>query len=216
MKSVKSLNKVLGMIMVCALATVSQAALVGGQNWADSVVSYTSAIQSYGGTLMTPATEFWPLGSSDADQTGNMHAWDFVGGDLDYVAGWRGGNVDQELVVGFNEPLQDIAGDDLVIRMYCGSKASATVYVSETNNNDWVQVGTIIGQSMQVPGKPGFLYDAAFDFDGLTSSDVSYVKVHRETTGSGTGMFFDSFASVPEPMTMILLGLGGICLRKKK
>jgi hypothetical protein len=69
---------------------------------------------------------------------------------------------------------------------------------------------------MQVPGKPGFLYDAVFDFSGLFSGDASYVKVHRLTTGSGTGMFFDSFASVPEPATMLILGLGAAFVRRRK
>ena len=212
----KKYQAVLSMLIVVSMFSAgSDAALISGQNWADSVTSYTSQIQNYGGTIMDSTTEFWVLGQSDADQTGNMHAWDFGDGDMDYVAGWRGGSANQEIVVGFNAVLEDITGDDLVIRMYCGSKAKASVFVSE-DNTTWTSIGSIVGTSMQVPGKPGFLYDAAFDFSGLFSGDVHYVKVHRETTGTGSGMFFDSFASVPEPATMLILGIGAVLLRRKK
>ena len=211
----KTLNRLFSLLVISALATSSQAALISGQNWADSITSYTSQIQNYGGTLMDDTTKFWVLGQSDADQTGNMHAWDFDDGDMDYVAGWRGNSANQEIVVGFNTALDDIAGDDLVIRMYCGSKAKAIVSVSQ-DNLSWTQIGDITGVSLQIPGKPGFLYDAAFDFSGLFLGDAYYVKVHRETVGSGSGMFFDSFASVPEPATMLILGIGAVYLRRKK
>ncbi|MCD4831843.1 MAG: PEP-CTERM sorting domain-containing protein [Anaerohalosphaeraceae bacterium] len=211
----KNLQKSLMLLVVSALVASSQAALIDGQNWADSVTSYASQIQNYDGIFMDSTTEFWVLGQSDADQTGNMHAWDFDNGDLDYVAGWRGGSANQEIVVGFNTALEDVVGDDLVIRMYCGSKAQATISVSQ-DNLSWTQIGNITGVSMQIPGKPGFLYDAVFDFAGLFSGDAYYVKVYRETTGSGSGMFFDSFASVPEPATMVILGLGTVLLRRKK
>jgi hypothetical protein len=215
LKNLKSLM-LLAIAAVALSGPSSQAALINGQNWADSVVSNTSQIQNYGGTLMDSGNyDFWVLGPSDADQTGNMHAWDFDDGDLDYVAGWRAGSANQEIVIGFNTALTDIAGDDLVIRMYCGSGAYASVWVSDDNTN-WTQIGSIDGEPMQVPGKPGFLYDAKFDFSGSFASDVSYIKVHRETAGSGTGMFFDSFASVPEPATMLILGIGSVCLRRRK
>ena len=199
------------LVVVSMFSVSSDAALISGQNWADSVTSYTSQIQNYAGTIMDSSTEFWVLGKSDADQNGNMHAWD--AGDLDYVAGWRGGSADQEIVVKFDTALEDIAGDDLVIRMYCGSKAQASVSVSE-NNSSWTSIGSIVGVPLQIPGKPGFLYDATFDFGSF--SNIHYVKVHRETIGSGSGMFFDSFASVPEPTTLFVLGIGAACLRRKK
>ena len=209
----KTLNRLFSLLVISVLATSSQAVLINGQNWADSVTSYTSQIQNYGGTLMDSTTEFWVLGQSDADQDNNMYAWD--AGDPDYVAGWRGNSVNQEIVVGFNTALDDIAGDDLVIRMYCGSGAQASVFVSE-DNSSWTSIGSITGSQGQVPGKPGFLYDAAFDFSGLFSGDAYYVKVHRDTAGPQTGMFFDSFASVPEPATMLILGIGAAFLRKRK
>lgn len=207
------LSKLFTFFAISALATLSQAAIVNGQNWADSVTSYTSQIQNYGGTLMDGTTEFWVLGQSDADQNGNMYAWD--DGDMDYVAGWRSGAADQEIVVQFDTALEDITGDDLVIRMYCGPNAQASVYVSE-DNVDWTNIGTISGTSGQIPGSPGYLYDATFDFSGLFSGDAYYVKVHRDIAGAQTGMFFDSFASVPEPTTMLILGIGAFCLRRKK
>ena len=214
-KNHKMLKGLFLMVVLCALTTISQATLINGQNWADSVTSHTGAIQNYGGTMMDSSTESWVLGQSDADQTNNMHAWDFAEGDLDNVAGWRGGSANQEFVVKFDSALTDITGDDLVIRMYCGKKASASVFVSG-DNSSWTSIGSIVGIPLQVPGKPGFLYDAAFDFSGQFSGDVHYVKVHRETVGASSGMFFDSFASVPEPATMFILGLGAVCLRRKK
>jgi len=209
----KTLNRLFSLLVISVLATSSQATLINGQNWADSVTSYTSQIQNYSGTLMDSTTESWVLGQSDADQDNNMYALDDV--DLDYVAGWRGGAADQEIVVGFDTALDDIAGDDLVIRMYCGPSAQASVFVSQDNSN-WTQIGTIAGSSGQVPGKPGFLYDASFDFEDLFAGDAYYVKVHRDTAGSETGMFFDSFASVPEPATILILGIGAAFLRKRK
>jgi len=211
----KKYQTVLTMLIVVSMFSVSSdAALINGQNWADSVTSNTGQIQNYGGTLMDSTTEFWVLGQSDADQNGNMHAWDFGDGDLDNVAGWRG-SANQEIVVQFNTALSDIAGDDLVIRMYCGKNAKASISVSQDNTN-WTSIGSIVGVPLQVPGKPGFLYDAAFDFSGLFSGDVHYVKVHREAAGASTGMFFDSFASVPEPATMLILGLGGLTLVRRR
>ena len=220
-RKMKLLNvcKTIGLALVAFCLSVfagsANAALINGQNWADSVTSYTSQIQNYGGIFMDSSTEFWVLGKSDADQTNNMHALDFDDGDLDYVAGWRVGDAGQEIVVKFDVPLADVAGDDLVIRMYCGSKAQASVSVSE-DNSSWTSIGSIVGVPLQIPGKPGFLYDAAFDFSGLFSNNVHYVKVYRETIGSGSGMFFDSFASVPEPATIFILGIGAALLRKKK
>ena len=211
----KNVQKSLMLLVVVLMFSVSSdAALIGGQNWADSVMSYTSQIQNYAGTLMDSTTEFWVLGQSDADQNGNMYAWDWSV-DQDTVAGWRSGAANQEIVVQFDIALEDIAGDDLVIRMYCGKIANASVYVSQDNTN-WTSVGSIEGAMGQIPGTPGQLYDAAFDFAGLFSGDAYYVKVHRETIGSGTGMFFDSFASVPEPATLFVLGIGAACLRRKK
>ena len=199
-------------LVVCVCASMGQAAYVNGQNWADSVVSYTSEIQNYNGILMSGATESWVLGASDADQDGNMYAWD--AGDLDVVAGWRSNAANQSLVVRFNETLADVAGDDLVIRMYCGPKSKASVSVSE-DGVDWTTVGAIAGTPGQIPGSPGYLYDATFDFSGLFSGNAHYVKVQRVVAGPQTGMFFDSFASVPEPATMVLLGLGAACLRRR-
>jgi hypothetical protein len=212
-KECKVLNRIVLLFVVGTLVSSGQAALINGQNWADSVISYTSQIQNYGGTMMSSSTEFWVLGQSDADQNNNMYAWDDA--EPDYVAGWRSGAANQEIVVGFNTALEDVTGDDLVIRMYCGPNSQASVYVSE-DNSEWTNIGTISGTSGQVPGNPGYLYDATFDFSGLFSGDVYYVKVHRDVAGPQTGMFFDSFASVPEPATMLILGIGAVCLRRKK
>ena len=213
-KHCEILNRLFLFFVIGVLATSSQAALINGQNWADSVTSYTSQIQNYGGIFMDSTTEFWVLGQSDADRNGNMYAWDWDF-DQDTVAGWRAGNADEQIVVKFDTALANVAGDDLVIRMYCGKTANASIWVSEDNTN-WTSIGSIVGAMAQVPGTPGCLYDAAFDFAGLFSGSASYIMVHRETIGNGSGMFFDSFASVPEPATIFILGIGAALLRKKK
>jgi len=193
------------------------AAYVKGQNWADSVVSYTPRIQRFGkpgctgGVFMDPNTAWWVLGPGDCDQNGDMDAWstDEHGRetiDCDYVAGWKGGgalNEGQEIVVCFNIGLQDYEGaDDLVVRLYCGYKAIASIWAS-VDGNDFVRIGEIAGCDDGMPGAPGMLYDAYFDFDGLFDEEVHYIKVYRETAAPDTGLFFDSFASavVIEPNT---------------
>lgn len=207
-----SLSGVFFTLVLCTSLNITMADLVNGQNWADNTVSYTGGIQNYAGILMDGSTEFWILGPSDADQDSNGYAFDDV--DQDTAAGWRGGSANQEIVVGFDSALTDVPGDDLVIRLFCGPSALAGVYVSEDNSN-WTLLGTVAGGNGQVPGKPGFLYDAAFDFSGIFSGDVSFVKVSRINAGEKTGMFFDSFASVPEPLSAFILGVGGLLVRKR-
>ncbi len=200
-----------------AIVDPTGAAYIKGQNWADRVVSYTPRIQRFGkpgctgGVFMDPNTTWWVLGPNDCDQNGDMDAWstDEYGQetiDYDYVAGWKGGgplNKDQEIIVWFDIGLQDYEdADDLVIRLYCGYKARASVWVS-ADGNDFTKIGEIAGRDGGVPGTPGIIYDAYFDFDGLFDEEVHYIKVHRETAAPDTGLFFDSFASavVVEPNT---------------
>jgi len=195
------------MVCIASAATVG-AAVVGGVNWADSVYDYTSYIQNYGGTLMTASTEFWVTGPSDADADGNGYAWD--AGDPDNVAGWRTINTDQYIVMQWQIGVADVPGDDLTIRMYGGPSASANVLASEDGTN-YTHVGTIGG------GTPGYFRDETFDFTGLFSSDVHYVKVLRVASGPQTGMFFDSFAGgVPEPTTLVLLTGGAAALLRRR
>ncbi len=203
-------------LAVCALSSAGQAGPANSRNWADSVVSYTSQIQNYEGTLMGPSTEYWLLGPSDTDQNGNLYAFDW-GIDQMTNAGWKAAAPAQEIVVQFDTALTDGAGDDLVIRLFCGPKAEASVYVSEDGSN-WIQLDSIVGAAQQDLGTPGQLADVSYDFEGLGIRGVHYVKVYRETTGNGTGMFFDSFGTaVPEPATLLLLGAGAAaCLRKRK
>jgi hypothetical protein len=203
--------------LLTILAGEAGAAYIRGQNWADTVVSYTPRIQRFGkpgcvgGVVMDPNTTWWVLGPNDCDQNGDMDAWsrDPNGQetiDYDYIAGWKGCgslNEDQELVVQFEIGLQDYQGaDDLVIRLYCGYKARASVWAS-IDGNDFTKIGNIAGRDDGVPGIPGLLYDAYFDFGGLFNEEVHYLKVRREATTPDSGMFFDCFASavVIEPNT---------------
>ena len=194
------------------LSSRAQGRYIRGQNWADSVEYYTDRIQNYGlggcsgGVLMDPNTTWWVLGPNDCDADGDMdaHTEDVYGEltiDNDYVAGWRGGgaaNKNQEIILRFDYGLKDVPEtNDLVIRVYCGGMARCSVWASAESNdvNDFVKIGEVVGHYDQIPGMPGKLYDAYFDFNGVFLGDVRYVRVCRETVGSDTGMFFDSFAS---------------------
>jgi len=211
-------------LVIVALGGVTYARYIHGINWSDRVISHTDKIQSWadgycggpGSVLMnanTPATTWLVLGPSDADQNGNMYAWDFEVGDKDYVAGWRTGSpahADQEIIVKFDVGLRDTVGNDVVIRMFCGPIAKASVWAS-TDGNDFLQIGAIEGQLNQIPGIGGYLYDAFFDFDGRFADDVNFIRVFREVTKPQSGMFFDSFSSayVDRPENCNEVGLFG-------
>ncbi len=197
-------------LFVVGLVGPAGAAVINGQNWADSAYEYTTNIQNYGGELMsTNSSTWWVTGVSDADVDGNGYAWD--AGDNDYVAGWRANAPGEYIIVKFDIGLEDLAGNDLVIHIYGGSSASASVLAS-TDGSSFTEIGTIGS------GTPGYFCDETFDFAGLFGSDVHYVKVLREANGSKTGMFFDSFASVPEPatMTMLVCGAAAMLARRRK
>jgi hypothetical protein len=66
---------------------------------------------------------------------------------------------------------------------------------ASTDGNDFTQIGIIEGQLNEIPGEAGHLYDAFFDFNGLFTSDVNFIRVFREVTVPQSGMFFDSFSS---------------------
>ncbi|MCD4831841.1 MAG: hypothetical protein K8R02_08590 [Anaerohalosphaeraceae bacterium] len=215
------------LLVTLAFSGTVQARYIEGINWADSVFSHTDKIQSWadghcggpGSVLMdanTPATTWLVLGFSDADGNGDMYAWDFEDGDRDYVAGWRTGSpahAEQEIIVKFDTGIEDVDGNDVVIRMFCGPVAEASVWAS-TDGNDFVQIGTITGQLGGIPGSDGMLYDAFFDFNGIFADDVNFIRVFREVTEAQSGMFFDSFSAayIDEPNDCNEVGLFGWAL----
>ena len=202
------MKRIVFAITILVLSGVSQAGYINGINWADRVVSHTDKIQSWadgycggpGAQLMqleTPSTAWWVLGPWDADGNGNMYAWDFDDGDHDFVGGWRTGSsahMNQEILVEFDTGIRDVEGDDIMIRVFCGPVASASVWAS-TDGSDFVNLGIIDGRLNQIPGSPGYLYDARFDFDARFVEEVHYISVFREVTQPQSGMFFDSFGS---------------------
>ncbi len=191
---------------ILALCGTASARYIEGINWADRVVYHTDKIQSFvdgycggPGALMmqsvTPATTWLVLGPGDADGNGDLYAWDFDRGDRDYVAGWRSASAahaDQEIIVQFDHGIRDAAGDDLVIRLYGGPLAAASVWAS-TDGRSFTQIGVIEGQLNGLPGTPGRFYDASFDLDGRFAEPVHFIRVCREVTQPQSGMFFDSF-----------------------
>lgn len=207
----KPLWKTLSLAAGClAYTQVTNADMIDRHKWADEVVNYSDRIQNFSGEMMRAATEWWALGRPDADVNGNGYAWD-DGVDRDYVAGWRADAPGEFIVVKFDAGLPDLEGTDLVIHMYCGPKANASVSAS-VDNTSYIRIGSIVGG--QGPGTPGVFYDAEFDFRGLFASDVHYIKVQRVANTAKTGMFFDSFAStaVPEPTGLSLAVVGSLLI----
>lgn len=202
------MRKLIVFLTLLSAGSINFGQYIDGVNWADRTVSFTDKIQSWadgycggpGPSFMepnTPSTTWWVLGPADADANGDMYAWDFTLGDRDFVAGWRTGSAlhaDQEIIVEFDAGIEDVPGNDLVIRMFCGPAAKASVWAS-TDGFTYTEIGTIEGDLNSVPGMGGFLYDAFFDLNGLFADDIHFVRVVREVTAAQSGMFFDSFSS---------------------
>ena len=195
-------------VLLGSAAVSANGAVSGGINWADGVEAYSSNIQNYGGSLMSADAEFWLTGAPDADADGNGYMWD--AGDKDYVAGWRSNAPNEFIVMRWDGGISDMPGDDLTISLYAGPNASANVLAS-TDGLIFTQIGTLGGST------PGYLREEAFDFAGLFSEDVKYVRVARVGNGPNSAMFFDAFGgAVPEPTTLSLLGLGGMAVIRRK
>ena len=229
-------NVVLSVTIVAVFSGSAIAGYINGRNWADSVVHYTEHIQNSGfvpggsgseAQTMAPSTTWWVLGPSDADVDpnglGNGYAWDPC--DMDYVAGWRlpsPQHAHQEIVVKFDIPLDDAPdANAVVINMYCGPYAEASVWASADNNPDnFVRIGTLAGVDGGIPGTPGYFHDVRFNFTGTfegtpySINNVRYIKVHREATFGGTGLFIDSFASaeVIKPTSRAEVAFYGWCI----
>ena len=201
---------------LCVMATVlfftpfANAEMIGSLNWADTVEDYTANIQNFNWVLMDSSTEWWLTGGPDA--TSNPPA----GIVNDYVGGWRGDFAGEYIIMEWNTPLVDLSGDDLIIRLFSGGKTVtnnifANVLASDDGTN-FVNIGTI--------GKGSSLVfrNETFDFAGQFSGGVSHVKVERVATGSGTGIFFDAFGSVPEPGSILFLltGIGSLVMYRRR
>lgn len=155
----------------------------------------------------------WTLGSPDFDYGDPNGTYEMFGG----AAGMSPKSPyysDSWFVLGFDQALQNVAGNDLIVTRIGGWNPSATmqVYVStDTTYSDtmtWILLG-----SLTSPGsKPTGLYGEApaqyFDFSsaGITG-DVNYVKF------VGYGYWIDGVGStVPVPGAVYLLvsGLLGV------
>jgi len=184
-------KKMISILVVLGAISQVNAGLVNGQNFADSVNSWSGSVQNYAGIMMDSSTTWWLTGASDSVE-----------------AGWRSSG-QASITMYFEQGINDLAGDDFEIVLFSGGKAGASVCVSSDNVN-FVEVGSLSG------GSPLEFRNETFDFAGL-ANDVHYVKVNREVFGSGSGIFFDSFAAVPEPATAAILIMSlPILFRRKK
>lgn len=208
---------VLVMALLGGFAASLNAAVINGQNWADSVSDWSGGIQNYGKVSWndqggSPST-WWVTGDPDADVDGNGYALDAV--DNDYVAGWRFTG-DAHFTLFYETALVNMPGDDLSVKVYGGSKCKATV-LGSTDGVVYTQIGIIAGASGQFPGTSGRFHaegatglDKYITLDFGTLDDLHYIKFERSAAGSGSGMFFDAVGSVPEPLTIVLLACGGL------
>jgi len=217
MKSSNAFIKI-GLLTVLFYAFCVQAAsaaVVGNQNWADSLEAWSGNIQNYNSTATGAVALAYVLGPPDCDVDGNGYAWDPA--DNDYVAGWKGEG-DASFLVYFETALLNVTGDDLAAKVYGGPNCKADVYGS-VDGSGFEIVGSIVGAKGHIPGKPGFFHDAgAAGLDRYVTLDfgildnLHYVRFDRVVSGQGSGMFFDAVGSVPEPATLLLLILGGVGL----
>ena len=133
-----------------------------------------------------------------------------LGASDDLVLGWRNPTPIDGFVIGFDRSLMDGPGDDLVIRDY--GPGDYTVSVSTVDDDEqYVQIAEITAGEAMVFAEYGL------DFGGL--DDINYVKITRTAYGPSNGRFFDSFAGVnpvPEPCTLALLMLGGVCILTRR
>ena len=208
---------VLVMALLGGFSASIDAAVINGQNWADSVSDWSGGIQNYGGTSWNsqggnPST-CWVTGVPDADFDGNGYALDAV--DNDYVAGWKltGGAY---FILFYETALVNMPGDDLAVKVYGGENCEATVSGS-TDGSSYTPIDIIAGEEKQIPGKSGFFHeegatglDKYITLDFGLLDDLHYIKVERSVDGPKSGMFFDAVGSVPEPLTIVLLACGGL------
>ena len=212
---------VLVMALFGGFAASLNAAVVNGQNWADSVFDWSGGIQNYGlvenilwsDQGANPST-WWVTGVPDADVDGNGYAWDDAV-DEDYVAGWRDYGA-AYFVLHYETALVNMPGDDLAVKVYGGSKCKVDV-LGSTDGGVYIPIDIIAGAKNQIPGTSGRFHEEVaigldryitLDFGSL--DDLHYIKFERSVDGPGSGMFFDAVGSVPEPLTIVLLACGGL------
>ncbi len=194
----------LGCALLAGFTAAANAAYID-YVWADSVTEWNGGIKNFSMDLMTKDTTWWLTGQPDADQNGNGYAWDPV--DNDYVAGWKMPFSNDRFTVSFDTPIQDGAGDDILVVGYGGPACEASVQASSDGIN-FTELGTIVG------GTPGYLNDLWFDLGGL--SDIQYIRVERVSGAAYSAAFVDAIGAVPEPASGMLLILGGLCVAARR
>jgi hypothetical protein len=157
--------------------------------WADEV-TWSGAIQNFGppGTVMDETTRWWLLGAPDADPNDDDY---WSGSEPDYLGGWKGNDPGASLTFYFNAPIQDLPGDDVVVRGFRGPSAEGSVWAS-SDGVKFMQIGTITS------GTPRQFENFWFDLNGTGLTDVHYIELRRVANGSTTGAFFDAVGVVLE------------------
>lgn len=137
-------------------------------------------------------------GFSDADLYSRSGGW-FDGGKY-YLSGGSSG----ELVYAYQAPVgETISSVDLKLKTYFEAGSWAVVSTS-TNGTDWTAAG------YNYPG-----YNQWWTQTITPNSSTVYVKYSGKNEGTEAYQFqlwgdSATFATVPEPMTMVLLCLGGV------
>ena len=200
----RKVGLVVGSVMLAGFVATASAEYTD-YVWADSVDGWGGQIKNFASELMTEETTWWLTGLPDCDQDGNGYAWDT--GDNDYVAGWKMPYASDWFTVAFDTPIQDGAGDDVLVVGYRGPACLTSVQASSDGTN-FTELGTIGA------GTPGYLDDFWFDLGGLT--DVRYIRVERASSEQYSAAFVDAIGAVPEPTSGLLLVLGGLCAMARR
>ncbi len=187
----------------------------------DEFSSYVAAQVKQPQSYPVPPIGAWVLGSPDFNYGAdlNPYGYEMTGG----AAGMSPNSPYTStswFVVGFDQPVANVAGNDLVVTRVGGWKSGTAmeVYVSTDttygSSMTWYDLGALTSPGSKPSGNYGAAPAQYFDLSsaGITG-DVNYVKF------VGNGYWIDSVGSpVPIPGAVYLLGSGllGLCgLRKR-
>jgi hypothetical protein len=180
------MKKLLVVLMVLSIATIANAGLVISGAPTTMTPSGTADLSIVGSGLSNPFIDAYIVVQGPAT---------LAGGNLDYTYGlsaWTLYTADDTYVPW----MQGVMGDDTI-----------------------QQVGDITFSDTTIPTTPvvGTLLDTlAIHCDGPGTVTISLVTMSDDGMSVATTWDTETILQTPEPMTMCLLGLGGLFLRRRK